>query len=238
MDNITDGMHLTDDISPFFPLFSVVMVLIKALLVMNPSSQGQTWGSILLIVLQAAEAVFVSIFQPLLDSSVSQCNLDNRATAASLWVVVFSMLLQALATAGVLATHHSHLLLIIYQVSTVLAVQIMPIAVLLDKCFGKPPPEEHTEGALDTKADDLRTKEADHATTDPKANVAQYLSQVVAVPVGDAEGALEQSEAGPRQMHGCVSGEVGLSRGVFSACCVSARPPSVGSVQIKSLGSF
>jgi hypothetical protein len=84
----------------------------------------------------AVEALFFSIFMPLIDESLSEKNVENYATAVSLWLLAASMLCSALDASGSVAQWlDSPVLQIIFQVLSMLATQAVPVGLLVDRYY-------------------------------------------------------------------------------------------------------
>jgi len=146
-DGLLGGLHCRSTISACYPLFGVLTVCVQSLLAMESHCQGQTWGMFALCGAAAVEALFFSMAMPLIDESLSEKNVENYATAVSLWLLAASMLCSALDASGSVAQWlDSPALQMIFQVLSMLATQAVPVGLLVDKYYlGKPDEKEEEE---------------------------------------------------------------------------------------------
>jgi len=132
LDGLTGMLHCRSATAALYPVFGLLNTLVATVLVVWEQSQGKKWAFWVLVAAAAGEATFFSMMLPYVDESQSQRNVENIATAASLWFLTAAILCET-------AFMHmdSNAAESMFSVFSILSVQIVPCMVTLDQCLSK-----------------------------------------------------------------------------------------------------
>lgn len=145
VDCLFEDYHCRNMISRFYPLVELASATLNCAMVMTKRWQGTTEAGWVIAGFGAVVAALATVGRPLIDESESQRDVENWATAVSLWLMAGGMAL--------LATEDSELE-IGFTALTLAAMLVVPIACLIDdKCYS-PSEDDETEECEEHKNPD------------------------------------------------------------------------------------
>eukprot|EP00656_Telonema_subtile_P024351 TRINITY_DN2648_c0_g1_i3.p1 TRINITY_DN2648_c0_g1~~TRINITY_DN2648_c0_g1_i3.p1 ORF type:complete len:664 (+),score=141.87 TRINITY_DN2648_c0_g1_i3:668-2659(+) len=147
IDCLIDSYHGENSISRYFALVELCHHVTSVAMVMTVYWRGSTKAAWFLTAMQVADAMLTTVGMPLIDSSDSQRNVENKATAAASWLMAGGM--AVLAVDMYSDDWHEERLQWLFMGLSLLASLTVPLACFIDSKF---PPASEVEGDKDDSA--------------------------------------------------------------------------------------